>query len=93
MTSTPKDAASWLRLSALSLQIRPRDDREKALLLDRASTSAYIAYTRATDKPLEAETLAVLGNTLASRRMWRPALDTLRLSLDMREAAGYARRI
>jgi uncharacterized protein YfaS (alpha-2-macroglobulin family) len=87
VTSAPNDAASWLRLSRAVLQIRPRDDREKALLLDRASTSAYIAYTRAGEKPLEAESLGVLGNTLASRRMWRPALDKLRLSLDMRENA------
>ena len=87
VTSAPNDAASWLRLSRAVLQIRPRDDREKALLLDRASTSAYIAYTRASEKPLEGESLAVLGQTLASRKMWRPALDTLRLSLDMRENA------
>jgi uncharacterized protein YfaS (alpha-2-macroglobulin family) len=87
VTSAPNDAASWLRLSRAVLQIRPRDDREKALLLDRASTAAYIAYTRAGEKPLEADSLGVLGNTLASRRMWRPALDTLRLSLDMRENA------
>ena len=87
VTSAPNDATAWLRLSRAVLQIRPRDDREKSLLLDRASTSAYIAYTRATEKPLEAESLAVLGTTLASRKMWRPALDTLRLSLDMRESA------
>ncbi|MEI8277481.1 MAG: MG2 domain-containing protein, partial [Hyphomicrobiales bacterium] len=87
VTSAPNDAAAWLRLSRAVLQIRPRDDREKALLLDRASTAAYIAYTRASEKPLESESLAVLGQTLASRKMWRPALDTLRLSLDMRENA------
>ena len=87
VTSAPNDAASWLRLSRAVLQIRPRDDREKALLLDRASTAAYIAYTRASEKPLESESLAVLGQTLASRKMWRPALDTLRLSLNMRENA------
>ena len=87
VTSAPNDAAGWLRLARAVLQIRPRDDREKALLLDRASTAAYIAYTRAGEKPLEAESLGVLGNTLASRRLWRPALDTLRLSLDMRENA------
>jgi uncharacterized protein YfaS (alpha-2-macroglobulin family) len=87
VTSAPNDAAGWLRLARAVLQIRPRDDREKALLLDRASTATYIAYTRATERPLEAESLGVLGNALASRRMWRPALDTLRLSLDMRENA------
>ena len=43
VTAAPDDAASWLRLSRTVLQIRPRDDRERALLLDRASTAAYIA--------------------------------------------------
>ncbi len=87
VTSAPNDAASWLRLSRAVLQIRPRDDKEKALLLDRASTAAYIAYTRASERPLEAESLAVLGNTLAGRKQWRNALNTLRLSLDLRENA------
>ena len=39
--------ASWLRLARTIRQIRPRDERERALLLDRASTAAYIAYQRA----------------------------------------------
>src|SRR5664279_668720 len=81
------DAANWLRLSRTVLQIRPRDEREKALLLDRASTAAYIAYRRAGDPALEADSLAVLGRTFADRKQWRPALDSLRLSLDMRETA------
>src|SRR5665647_3545927 len=74
----PDDAANWLRLSRTVLQIRPRDEREKALLLDRASTAAYIAYQRAGDRTLEADSLAVLGRTFADRKQWRPALDALR---------------
>src|SRR5450830_805273 len=87
VTAAPDDAASWLRLSRTVLQIRPRDDNERALLLDRASTAAYIAYQRAGDRNLEADSLAVLGRTLADRKQWRGALDALRLSLDLREAA------
>ena len=87
VTAAPDDAASWLRLSRTVLQIRPRDDNERALLLDRASTAAYIAYKRTNDRSLEADSLAVLGRTLADRKLWRPALDTLRLSLDLRESA------
>src|SRR5471032_2548330 len=87
VTTEPADAASWLRLSRTVLQIKPRDDKERALLLDRASTSAYIAYQRATDRNLEADSLTVLGRSLADRKEWRPALDALRLSLDLREAA------
>ncbi len=87
VTVAPTDASNWLRLARTVLQIRPRDDREKALLLDRASTAAYIAYQRATARDLEADSLAVLGKTLADRKQWRPALDSMRLALDLRESA------
>ena len=50
VATAPDDAASWLRLARTVLQIRPRDDREKALLLDRAGTAAYIAYKRTSDR-------------------------------------------
>ena len=83
----PDDATSWLRLSRAVLQIKPRDDREKALLLDRASTAAYIAYQRSRDRNVEADSLSVLGRTLADRQQWRGALDSLRLSLELRETA------
>ena len=83
----PEDATSWLRLSRTVLQIKPRDDREKALLLDRASTAAYIAYQRAADRNLEADSLSVLGRTLTDRQQWRGALNSLRLSLELRETA------
>jgi hypothetical protein len=87
VTVAPTDATSWLRLSRAVLQIRPRDDNERALLLDRASTAAYIAYSRAGDRNLEADSLAVLGKTFADRKLWRPALDSMRLSLDQHESA------
>src|SRR6185437_12345795 len=80
----PDDASSWLRLARTILQIKPRDDREKALLLDRASTAAYIAYVRAGDRALESDSLSVLGRALADRQQWRGALDAMRASLDLR---------
>ena len=83
----PDDASGWLRLGRTILQIKPRDEREKALLLDRASTAAYIAYQRAGDRNLEADSLSALGQTLADRQQWRAALDSLRLSLELRETA------
>ncbi|MDP2411792.1 MAG: alpha-2-macroglobulin [Pseudolabrys sp.] len=87
VTASPNDATTWLRLARTVLQIKPRDDKERALLLDRASTAAYIAYNRATDRNLESDSLAVLGRTLSDRRQWRAALDTWRLALDLRETA------
>jgi len=87
VSTAPNDAAAWLRLARTVAQIRPRDDKERALFLDRASTSAYIAYQRATASADEADSLALLGTTLADRKLWRPSLDALRTSLELRETS------
>jgi uncharacterized protein YfaS (alpha-2-macroglobulin family) len=87
VTVAPNDAANWLRLARAVREIKPRDDRERNFLLDRASTAAYIAYQHATDRNVEADSLALLGRILADRRQWRPALDAMRLSLTLRETA------
>jgi uncharacterized protein YfaS (alpha-2-macroglobulin family) len=83
----PADSAAWLRLSQAILQVRAANDRERALLLERASTAAYIAYQRTSSRVEESDSLTVLGQSFAERKLWRPALDALRLSLDMRELA------
>src|SRR5947209_1068575 len=83
----PNDGANWLRLARTIQQIRASDDNERTLLLERAGTAAYIAYQRAAQRGDEAESLNVLGRTFADRREWRPALDALRLSLEIREVA------
>src|SRR5215217_8795564 len=83
----PSESANWLRLARTVLQIRPSDDRERSLLLERAGTAAYIAYQRTGNRNEEAEGLTLLGQTFADRRVWRPALDALRLSLELREVA------
>ena len=83
----PEDSANWLRLSKVILQITPKNDAEQVFLLERASTAAYLAYQRAATAGDEAEALAVLGRALAERKLWRPALDALRLSLELRETA------
>ena len=87
VTTAPNDATSWLRLARAVLLIRPRDDKDRAMLLDRASTAAYIAYQRTQSRNEEADSLTVLGRTLADRKQWRPALDAMRSALDIRETA------
>jgi uncharacterized protein YfaS (alpha-2-macroglobulin family) len=87
VTAAPNDAAAWLRLARTVSQIKPRDDKERAFFLDRASTAAYIAYQRSTTPNDEADSLAVLGHVLAERRMYRPALDAMRIALTERENA------
>ena len=44
VAAAPADSANWLRLARAIQQIRPADDRERALLLERAATAAYKAY-------------------------------------------------
>jgi alpha-2-macroglobulin len=83
----PQESANWLRLSRATLQIRPANDRERAVLLDRAATAAFAAYRLAGNRNEEAEALVLLGRSFGERRIWRPALDALRLSLELREVA------
>ena len=85
--TTPEDSGNWLRLAKTIFQIRSASSSEQTFLLERASTAAYIAYQRAGNPAEEADALAVLGRAMSDRRLWRPALDALRLSLDMREVA------
>ncbi len=87
VAAAPNDTATWLRLAKAIMEIRPANDDEKKLLLERASTAAYIAYQRTTSRAEEADSLAFLGNVLSQRQIWRPALDALRLSLELREVA------
>ena len=92
VTVAPEDGANWLRLARTIRQIKPRDDKEKAFLVDRAATSAYIAYQRAKDRPTESDSLTVLGDALADQRQWRPALDAMRIAVEARESADLRGR-
>jgi uncharacterized protein YfaS (alpha-2-macroglobulin family) len=87
-TVAPDDSANWLRLAKTVLQVRPSNDREKTQLLERAAAAAYIAYQRSSGNASEeADCLVVLARTYSDRSLWRPALDALRVSLDLREVA------
>jgi uncharacterized protein YfaS (alpha-2-macroglobulin family) len=87
VVAVPDDASNWLRLSRAILQVKPTDDREKTALLERAAAAAYAAYQRTTVRGEEADALVILGRSFSDRKVWRPALDALRLSLDLREVA------
>ena len=84
----PDDAASWLRLAHSVAQIRPANARERTLLLERSATAGYIAYERSDNPAEQAEALQIIGKSFAERRVWRPALDALRHSLELREVAA-----
>jgi alpha-2-macroglobulin len=84
VTVAPNEAANWLRLARANMQVLPSDERERTMLLERASIAAYIAYQRAGNRNEEADALVLLGRSFAERKLWRPALDSLQLSLDLR---------
>ena len=86
-TTAPEDSGNWLKLARTIFQIRPSTTSEQTFFMERASTAAYIAYQRAGNPQDEADALAVLGRALSERKLWRPALDSFRLSLDLREVA------
>jgi uncharacterized protein YfaS (alpha-2-macroglobulin family) len=84
---TPAEAANWLRLAKAVVQIRAGDERERTTLLERSAAAAYIAYLRSSDPAQNAESLFVISRSFAERQLWRPALDAMRASLDVREVA------
>ena len=67
-------------------------DSERALLFDRATTAAYVAYQRTSSAAEEAESLLVMARTFSDRSLWRPALDATRQSLELREVAEVRQR-
>src|SRR5262249_47324571 len=81
----PDDSANWLRLARAIQQIRPADDRERLVLLERAGTAAYGAYQKSGNRAEEADALVILGRTFSDRKEYRPALDALRIALEVRE--------
>jgi uncharacterized protein YfaS (alpha-2-macroglobulin family) len=85
--TSPEDSGNWLRLARTIFQIRPSNSSEQTFFLERASTAAYVAYQRAANAQDEADALGVLGRAMSDRKLWRPALDALRMSLDLREVA------
>src|SRR5947209_11365139 len=83
----PNDSANWLRLAKSVQQVYPANSQERSAVLDRAATAAYIAYQRASSPAIEADSLLVISRSYAERSMWRPALDAMRSSLELREVA------
>jgi uncharacterized protein YfaS (alpha-2-macroglobulin family) len=87
VTANPKDAANWLTLAKVAIAADDAQASMRWYLREEGATAAYAAYERLADPKLQAEALALLGNLMARREMWRPALDAYRASLDRRDDA------
>ena len=94
VTTAPDDSASWLRLARTILQIRTtttsRADVASTSAPRRRPISPISAPATASE---EADALAVLGRALSEQKLWRPALDALRLSLDLARSRRCPRAV
>lgn len=88
VVADPASAAAWRLMASAANAIEPRDYRERWELRERAISAAYLAYARAQTRPEEALSLGVLARTFQKNELWRPALTTYRLSLDIADNAS-----
>ncbi|MFG1393734.1 alpha-2-macroglobulin family protein [Xanthobacter agilis] len=82
----PQDAGVWLRLARSLAAIKPNEDEDANAITDNALAAAYIAYRRAGTRADEADALALIGRLYAGRGLWSAALDTMKVSLALRDA-------
>lgn len=79
------DAPSWLGLAKAYLIMPTKKPGDEYRFRDTATSAAYLAYTRAKTGAMEADALTVLGEVLAKRQYWRPALNAYKAALGLRE--------
>ncbi len=88
VVAEPANAAGWRLMARAANAIEPRDYRERWELRERAISAAYLAYQRSTSRNDEAGSLGVLARLFEKNELWRPALTTYRLSLDLVDNAS-----
>jgi hypothetical protein len=85
--AAPDGAEAWILLARVLLDTRPDPNRpaERYDLPANASAAAYIGYQRASVPDLQANALALLGESLKRRQMWRPAIEAFKASLALED--------
>lgn len=86
VVTDPKDSEAWTGLARALLAITPDTGSERYELPVNAAGAAFIAYQRAATAAQKAAALAVLGDALKQRSMWRPAIDALKASLALADS-------
>jgi uncharacterized protein YfaS (alpha-2-macroglobulin family) len=83
VVAEPNDHRAWsgLARSLLAIPARNLSGSERYRAPVNASAAAYRAYQRAKTKADKAEALVVLSKALQRRSFWRPAIETLKISL------------
>ncbi len=88
VVADPNNAAGWRLMARAANSIEPRDYRERWELRERATSAAYLAYQRSASRNDEAISLGLLARIFEKNELWRPALTTYRLSLDLADNAS-----
>ena len=79
-----RHAATWTALARAYLAVTPEpSSSERFELPSLASGAAWRAYQLATEARDKAAALALLGEALKARSLWRPAIDALDASLKL----------
>ena len=85
---TPDAPAAWLGLARANLSYELDEWQARQRLLAAATAAASNAYLSAGGDADRVRALSVLGQTLAVRYQWRPALRALRAALAIKEDAA-----
>ena len=85
VTAAPKDPADWLAYADVAIKADDAKADSRWELVTQGATAAYAAYQHSTTPAAQAQALAVLGDLLARREVWRGALDAYKASLDRRD--------
>lgn len=83
-----KDSDAWTRLAEALLAITPDPEKgsERYDFPVHASGAAYRGYQLATNNAQKANALFVLGQALERRSYWRPAIDALKMSMELADS-------
>ena len=88
VAAAPNDSATWLRLARTDHANPPGRRQREASSCSNALRPRPTSPTSAPPSRARRPTASrFLGNVLSQRELWRPSLDALRLSLELREVA------
>jgi len=85
VVTAPKNATAWLRLARALAAINPKKSYERYDLRSNAIAAAYAAYQRGKSPRQRAMALVEMSQLFETRSRWRPAINALKVSLDLFE--------
>ncbi len=84
----PEAPSAWLGLARASLSFDPNDWQARQRLLAASSSAAINSFLMAGTEAERLRALGALGQAMAARDQWRPAIRALRAALAVKEDAS-----